>query len=317
MTSGLTRRSSGAPITPSVRLPVGCAGGLATIYNFNPAFAAGISGQGQTIVLIEDTDLYSAAGLEHFPLHPGLGLSLPVWAPWHKFTQPSSPTNNCTDPGVNGDDGEAAIDVEWASAGAPSAAIELASCCGHRDQLGGPELRSRTFLTFRGNRRRLSASVTVHPSQTTGRGGNAYISSLYQQAVTEGVSVFVSSGDEGAASSDYDAAYAASGITVSGFTSTPYNVSVGGTDFADTYEGTNSTYWNSGNTANYGSALSYVPEIPWNDSCASVLLGDYLNILPTYGSGGLCNTSGDYLDDAAGSGGPSGCATGAPRLSAL
>ena len=34
---------------------------LATIYNFNPAFAAGYSGQGQTIVLIEDTDLYTAA----------------------------------------------------------------------------------------------------------------------------------------------------------------------------------------------------------------------------------------------------------------
>jgi subtilase family serine protease len=31
---------------------------LATIYNFNPLFAAGKSGQGQTIYLIEDTDLY-------------------------------------------------------------------------------------------------------------------------------------------------------------------------------------------------------------------------------------------------------------------
>ena len=36
--------------------------------------------------------------------------------------------------------------------------------------------------------------------------------------------------------------------------------------------GTNSTYWNSTNTATYGSALSYIPEIPWNDSCASQLL---------------------------------------------
>ena len=34
----------------------------------------------------------------------------------------------CTDPGVNGDDGEAAIDVEWASAAAPAASIVLASC---------------------------------------------------------------------------------------------------------------------------------------------------------------------------------------------
>ena len=127
------------------------------------------------------------------------------------------------------------------------------------------------------------------PESALGAAANAYINSLYQQAVTEGVSIFVSSGDAGAASSDGGAAYAVNGINVSGFTSTPYNVSVGGTDFADTYEGTNATYWNSTNAANYGSALSYVPEIPWNDSCASVLIGDYVGVLPTYGSGGLCN----------------------------
>ncbi len=34
----------------------------------------------------------------------------------------------CTDPGTNADDGEAAIDVEVATAIAPSAAIELISC---------------------------------------------------------------------------------------------------------------------------------------------------------------------------------------------
>ena len=62
-----------------------------------------------------------------------------------------------------------------------------------------------------------------------------------------GVAVFVSSGDQGAAVSDYGKSYATHGITVSGFTSTPYDVSVGGTDFGDTYAGTNSTYWNSTN----------------------------------------------------------------------
>src|SRR6266849_686819 len=34
---------------------------LATIYNLNPLFGAGISGQGQIIVLIEDTDVFSAS----------------------------------------------------------------------------------------------------------------------------------------------------------------------------------------------------------------------------------------------------------------
>src|SRR5579862_1901273 len=36
-------------------------GDLATIYNFNPVFTSGITGQGQTIALIEDTDLYSTS----------------------------------------------------------------------------------------------------------------------------------------------------------------------------------------------------------------------------------------------------------------
>ena len=99
----------------------------------------------------------------------------------------------------------------------------------------------------------------------------------YQQAVTKGVSVFVSSGDEGAASCDADEAVATHGIAVSGFASTPYNVAVGGTDFMDYYDSQNggpavSTYWNAANTASFGSALSYIPEIPWDNSCASPLI---------------------------------------------
>ncbi len=39
----------------------GRAGDLATIYNFNPIYAAGITWKGQTIALIQDTDLYTMA----------------------------------------------------------------------------------------------------------------------------------------------------------------------------------------------------------------------------------------------------------------
>ncbi|MGD1104528.1 MAG: protease pro-enzyme activation domain-containing protein, partial [Terriglobia bacterium] len=283
---------------------------LATIYNFNPAFAAGYSGQGQTIVLIEDTDLYTTADWNTFRSVMGLASAYPSGS-LAQVHPPSSPTNNCTDPGHNGDDGEAAIDVEWASAGAPSAAIELASCS------EGLFVALQNLLNASGTPPAI-VSISYGASESElGAAYNAYTNSLYQQAVTEGVSIFVSSGDEGAASSDYGQAYAVHGITVSGLTSTPYNVSVGGTDFADTYQGTNATYWNTTNAANYGSALSYVPEIPWNDSCASVLIGDKLGVLPTYGSSGLCNNANDVdkyglLNTAAGSGGPSGCATGAP-----
>ena len=65
------------------------------------------------------------------------------------------------------------------------------------------------------------------------------------------------------------------GIGVSGFASTPYNVAVGGTDFGDTYAGTDSTYWNTQHLhLRFGQ--SYIPEIPWNDSCASALIASYV-----------------------------------------
>ena len=76
-----------------------------------------------------------------------------------------------------------------------------------------------------------------------GAAANAAYNYLFQQAAAEGVSVFVSSGDEGAASCDAGANSASHGIGVSGIASTPYDVAVGGTDFGDSYAGTNGTYW--------------------------------------------------------------------------
>src|SRR5262249_3706484 len=78
--------------------------------------------------------------------------------------------------------------------------------------------------------------------------------------------------------------------------------------------GTNSTYWSSTNSPTDGSALSYVPEIPWNNSCASSLLATVLGDPTTYGSSGFCNSatarSDGLITTGSGSGGPSGCATG-------
>ena len=149
-----------------------------------------------------------------------------------------------------------------------------------------------------------------------GATANAAFNSAFQQAVSEGISIFVSSGDDAAAGCDRDAQVAFHGIAVTGWGETPYNVSVGGTDFGDTYAGTNSTYWSSTNTEYYGSAKSYIPEIPWNDSCASILIATAEHILPTYGSSGFCNNLIGTLfqNTIGGSGGPSRCATGAPSI---
>ena len=298
---------------------------LATIYNLNPLFADSYSGQGQTIVVVEDSDVYNYPGdWNKFRTTFGLASAYPGGSFTQVHPAPGAGESSCnggsctcTDPGYNGDDGEAAIDVEWASAAAPSAAIKLASCTDTSADFGG-FIALQNLLSESGTPPAI-VSISYGDSESDlGASNNAYIKGLYQQAAAENVSVFVSSGDEGAASSDAGLSYATHGITVSGFTSTPYNVSVGGTDFGDAYAGSSSTYWSGSNGATDGSALSYIPEIPWNDSCASKLLASAGGYSQTYGSSGFCNSStgvASYLNTGGGSGGPSGCATGTPTTS--
>ena len=236
---------------------------LATIYNLNPLFTAGITGKGVTVVVIEDTNVANAADWSTF--RSTFGLSGYTSG---SFTQihPS----NCTDPGLNGAEGEAMLDAEWASASAPNASIVLASC-------------KDTFTTFGGlialqNLLNSSSpppvvSISYGECETfNGATANMAYYNSYQQGVAEGTTIFVSSGDEGAVCDR--GAIARYGIGVSGFASTPFDVAVGGTDFGDTYAnckgqsfpGCDSAYWNNANTSVYGSAKSYIPEVPWNDS---------------------------------------------------
>ena len=289
---------------------------LATIYNLNPAFAAGYTGKGQTIVVIEDTDVYSTNDWTVF--RSTFGLSKYASGSFTQVHPQAGWQNSCPDPGVNGDDVEAIIDAEYASAAAPNAAIVLASCADTQVTFGG--LIALQNLLVQPNPPPLVSISYGECEAENGAAANFSYKITYEIAALEGVSVFVSSGDEGAASCDADESIAVHGIGVSGLASTPYNVAVGGTDFGDSYLNENSTYWNATNTATYGSAISYMPEIPWNDSCAGALLADYASGSPIgYGPSGFCNTAfgEEFLTTASGSGGPSGCAYGNPSISGV
>jgi subtilase family serine protease len=295
-------------------------GDLATIYNFNPLFNSGTSGQGQTVVVIEDTNVYSTADWNAFRSTFGLsGYTAGSFTQVH----PAYPGgNNCTDPGViANNDAEAILDAEYASAAAPSAAIELASCADTSTTFGG--LIAFQNLINASNTPPSVMSISYGECEAAnGATANAAYYFAYQQAAAEGVSVFVAAGDSGAAGCDdpNSASTAANGIGINAFASTPYNVAVGGTDFSDTYANTNSTYWNTTNSPTYGSAMSYVPEIPWNNSCASTLLSNYYGYSTAYGSNGFCNSvTGQFFFQSivSGGGGPSGCATGAPNIAGV
>lgn len=271
---------------------------FATIYNVTPLWNAGITGEGQTIVVVEDTNMKAADwsrfrasfGLSHYT-----GASLAQIHP-----EPRTAPRNCRNPGLNLDEPEAALDTEWASAVAPKAKIKLASCADTNTTFGGL-IAAQNLINSKSPPAIISVSYGDCESDL-GASGNAAFNATWQQAAVEGISVYVAAGDSGASVCDVNGKYATTGINVSGFASTPYNAAVGGTDFNDLNDV--STYWSNTNGSGGESALSYIPEIPWNDSCASGVLASYLG----YGSGlDFCNSpNGEtYIDDIAGSGGPS------------
>jgi subtilase family serine protease len=212
---------------------------LATIYNLNPLFNAGFTGQGQTVVVVEDTDIFSKADWTAF--RSKFGLSKYTAGSFKTvYPAPVSGTNNCIKPGIVGqNDAEAILDAEWASAAAPSAAIEMATCADTTVTFGG--LIAIQNLINASSLPPAIMSVSYGQCETeNGAAANAAYNSVYQQAVAEGVSVFVAAGDSGASGCDNSVAQATHGIGVNAFASTPYNVAVGGTDFSDTYSGNNS-----------------------------------------------------------------------------
>lgn len=265
---------------------------FATIYNVTPLYKAAkpITGAGQRVVVLETTDI-NPADVSTF--RHAFGLS----AYSGKFTQ-IHPGPGCSDPGKNSAEGEAALDAEWAGAVAPNANVELASCANAQTNFGA-FIAAQNLLDLKSPPPIMSLSALACEA-SLGPSGNLFIDQLWQQAALEGVSVFVAAGDGGPAGCDdfNTATHAMGGIAANGLASTPFNVATGGTDFLDTVGNVNSTYWSTSNSAGGKSAKSYVPEMTWNDSCASSVLYEFAG----FKSGvEFCNNS-PFLDIVAGSG---------------
>ena len=241
---------------------------FSTIYNVSPLYqgAQPITGKGQTVVVLEESDI---RGADVQTFRKAFGLS----SFSGKFSQ-IHPGSGCTDPGMNGAIFEASLDAEWAGAVAPDANVKLASCS-DTNTLPGILLAAVNLIESASPPPIMSLSFGTCEANI-GPGGNAFFKSLWQMADGEGVSVFLSSGDGAAAGCDdfNTSSFAVVGIGASGYASTPYNVAVGGTDFLAPILPNNgvSAYWSASNSPTGQSAMSYIPEIPWDDSCASSVL---------------------------------------------
>jgi|HubBroStandDraft_1064217.scaffolds.fasta_scaffold02425_4 subtilase family serine protease len=257
---------------------------FATIYNVLPLWNAGITGTGQTIAIVSDSDV-NPADFTAFRSLFGLpaGTLNRIYGPGSNSSTPGVLT--CASP-TDGDECEADIDMEWSGAVAPGATIDLV-ISEDTDVAAGTDLSAQYVID--GN---VSPKPTVIGYSygtcefALGSAGNAFYGGSptvqdsvgeWKQAAAEGITVVVSTGDNGSTDCEepsgnpaYDQP-AEFGLAVNGIGSTPYNVSVGGTDFNDPTDPT--TYWNSSGAAStQASVKSYIPEITYNDSCTNLAL---------------------------------------------
>jgi len=285
---------------------------FAKIYNVPSTVNSAPSGTGQSIAIVGQSNI-NLQDLADFRTMFGL----PAYA-----TTCTGAPNQCAfnvvlngpDPGlVDGDEGESDLDVEWAGAVAPAATINFVTTESTQTDVTPGIDGSAMYIVNNNVSPILSESYGVCEA-SLGTGGNAFYNSLWQQAAAQGITVVISAGDNGSAACDpapspanQDAA--ANGVAVSGIASTPFDTAMGGTDFDDA--GRQSTFWSTTNSTTStppaipASALGYIPETTWNDSCASA--GSLTGCTAAIVNG----NAGSGIDLVAGSGGPSSVYTGA------
>jgi hypothetical protein len=267
---------------------------LATIYNVLPLWnsATPIDGTGQTIAIVGETDINPAD-----------------WTGfWNMFgvATPKGTLNiihDGPDPGIQGDEPEADIDTQWSSAVAKGATIDFVISQTTEVTLGVD--LSAEYIVDNNLAPVMSESYGIC-ELFIGTTGNTYYNLLWQQASAQGITVFLSAGDEGSAFCDGGNAEAHFGLAVSGFASTPFNISVGGTDFNDLT--TTASFWNATNNANQANAKGYIPEMTWNDTCTNSEIFPFTH---TTTAEQTCNNAQvqqeGFLGVAGGSGGASNC----------
>ena len=283
---------------------------FATIYNILPLWkeSTPINGKGVTIAISGVSDV-STSDFNTFRSAFGLPATT------------LKTIVNGADPGEDGGggQGENSLDVEMAGATAPGASIVLVVSASTATT-GGDQLSDEYIVD---NVDTVGAHIMTASygecELGLGSAGNSAFNTIWQQGATEGISIFESSGDQGSAgcSSQDTAAPNADqiGLQVNGMASSPYVTAVGGTDFtwSFTSNGT-ATYWNTSNGTQLQTAKGYMPEIPWNSTCANP------ELVPLFGAtsteelcNGLIDYDNGYFDGliviAAGSGGVSHCTT--------
>ena len=217
----------------------------ATIYDVMPLYNMGIDGTGQRLVILGRSDM-NQSYVDTFRSMFGLA---PSQIEMHLIGP---------DPGVTNAAGEAALDVEWSGAIARNATIVYVYSNNFFDAAQAAVDQNLAPVM----------SLSFGTCEPEGVAGNRAIA---QQANAQGITWLASSGDSGPAGCDPHGIFGSSqggsaslGLAVSIPASFPEVTAMGGTEFN---EG-GGQYWQSSNRATGGSAISYIPEMVWNETAA-------------------------------------------------
>jgi subtilase family serine protease len=246
----------------------------AVIYNINPLYKAGLDGTGVTIgvigvapILAQDiADFRKAMGL---PKNPPQFLVNGTSPDYFQFNLQQS-----------GPDVEGTLDVSWSGAIAPKATVKFVIAA-DTDTTSGL-LLAEEYAVDSNLADIITESFSMCESEVTASQAQQ-LSAVREQAAAQGITYVVSAGDWGPYTC-YDGSNLGP-VTVNVLASSPYAVAVGGTEFSSA---TNSpTYWAVKNGAKTSaSALSYIPEVVWNDSCDAAKCG-VDNVMVLAGGGGV------------------------------
>ena len=268
---------------------------FATIYSVDQVWKEGLDassgsppvvGTGQTIGVVGETDVENA-DIQSFRDQFGIT----ALGPNGSVQMENPPSSVCAAPDPSANEPESYLDAEWSGAMAPDATVDFVAC-GSQGVTSGADLAAAYIIGDAAHVQRISVLSTSYGDceELPQSESNQFYVALWQQAAVEGITVVVASGDTGGDGCQDVEAYATDGISVVNEASTPYNIAAGGTDFSDVFSGTTSTYWSATNGANFQSALSYIPEMVWNESCASplVLASFGQSFDSSFGPNGFC-----------------------------
>ncbi len=225
---------------------------FAVIYDLNSLYSEGTTGTGTSIAIAGRSNI-NLGDVVAFRSESGL-----------KANNPAVILIGANPGLVSGDQDEATLDVEWSGAVAPASKVSLV-VGDSTATTDGVDL-SAQYIVNRATAPIVSSSYDSC-EQDMGATELAFYNELWEQAASQGMSIFVASGDAGAADCSAASATIASGTAVNGMCSSLYSTCVGGTEFN---EGPNpGQYWSATNSATYQSALSYIPEEVWNESASN------------------------------------------------